>query len=129
MSKYQYLLKIVFFLCLIASVSSFYITPLRAGTIQITDNDIRSTKLLHKEIDLQIKKEFYEAHKDIQVIASFSSLSMDDKLNFYFDYSIHCPNADCVLNFTVIRKTENVNPDFRYSFDVDYLVARGLKIL
>ena len=54
---------------------------------------------------------------------------MDEKLNFYFDYRIYCPKADCFLNFTVVRKTEKVNPEFSYSFDVDYLVARGLKIL
>ena len=29
-------------------------------------------------------KDFYEAHKDITVVASISSLTMDDKLNFYF---------------------------------------------
>lgn len=59
MNSYHYLLKTVLFLCLGFSVSCFYITPLRAGTIQITDNDIHSNKILHKQIDLKLKREFY----------------------------------------------------------------------
>ena len=76
-----------------------------------------------------MKREFYEARKDINVVASITSLAMDDQLSFYFDYKIFCPQQDCFLNFTFVRYTEEVNPDFEYSLTVDYLVARGLRIM
>lgn len=38
-----------------------------------------------------MKKDFYQAHKAINVIASITSLTMDDRLNFYFQYNITCP--------------------------------------
>ena len=56
MNSYHYLLKTVFLIGLIFSVSCFHIVPLRAGTIQITDNDIRSNKILRKQIDLQLTR-------------------------------------------------------------------------
>lgn len=59
-----------------------------------------------------MKREFYEARKDINVVASITSLAMDDKLSFFFDYKIFCPQEDCFLNFTFVRYTKEVNPDF-----------------
>lgn len=54
---------------------------------------------------------------------------MDDQLSFHFDYSIICSVVDCFLNFTFTRQTAQVNPAFKYSLTVDYLVAFGLRIL
>lgn len=82
---------IILFLVFVLSVSAFNIKPLRAGTIRITDADIRSSSKIYREIHLHMKKDFYEAHKAINVIASITSLAMDDRLNFYFQYNITCP--------------------------------------
>ncbi len=58
-NSYHYLLKTILVFGLLFSVSCFYIIPLRAGTIQITDNDVRSNKILRKQINLQLKRELY----------------------------------------------------------------------
>ena len=44
----QYLRTLLLALALTVSVSSFYVIPLRAGTTQITDNDLRSNKIIKK---------------------------------------------------------------------------------
>ena len=44
----QYLGTLLLALTLTVSVSSFYVIPLRAGTTQITDNDLRSNKIIKK---------------------------------------------------------------------------------
>jgi hypothetical protein len=38
------------------SVSAYYIIPLRAGTIQVTDGDFRKDKIIRKMIDLTLTK-------------------------------------------------------------------------
>ncbi len=73
---------------ILVHVSSFYIIPLQAGTVQFTDSEIRSEKLIIKLINLNISKVDYEAHKDINTVASITSLSMDQNLNFYFNYTV-----------------------------------------
>lgn len=40
---------------LVACVSSYYIKPLRAGTIQINDEEIRASKIIKKMVDLRLK--------------------------------------------------------------------------
>jgi hypothetical protein len=99
-------------LCLIISlfvnVSSFYIIPLRAGTVQFTDSEIRSEKIITKLINLNLSKVEYGAHKDINTIASITSLSMDQNINFYFNYTVQCPEQACFLNFSWIRYSEVV---------------------
>jgi hypothetical protein len=62
------------------------------------------------------------------VVAAITSLSMDENLNFYFNYDIICPEEACLLNFTLVRYTKEVNTAFNYHVVVDYLVARGLKV-
>ena len=121
-------IQIFLLLVFITLVSSFNILPLRAGTITISDADIRSQQKFRLEIDLQMDKQFKEKRKDINVIASITSLSMDDQLNFYFDYDIICPKQQCLLNFTFVRQSEKVNPDFTYHLTIDYFVARGMRI-
>ena len=76
-----------------------------------------------------MSKEYYEEHKNINVVASTTSLTMDDHLNFYFDYNIFCPELKCLLNFTFVRITEKVNKNFKYSLTVDYFVARGMRVM
>ena len=88
------------------AVSAWNIRPLRAGTIDIRDKDIREVKSFTRTIDLQLSKTDYEKWKDLDVIASITLLKMDDTLNFYFDYNIFCPDQGCSLNFTFIRKSE-----------------------
>jgi hypothetical protein len=111
------------------AVSAYYIIPLRAGTLLITDNDFRKEKIIKKLIDLSLTKTEYEAHKDTKVIASITSLSMDQNLNFHFGYDIVCPTEQCKLNFTLVRYTETMSDTFSYSITADYLVARGIKVL
>ena len=48
--------SLILILLLIASVSSFKITPLRAGTIELNDTDIRSKKKITSYIDLKMDK-------------------------------------------------------------------------
>lgn len=96
---------ICIFILLILCVSSYYVIPLRAGTIQITDSDFRQEKIIKKMINLNLTKAQYESQKDTNVIASITSLSMDDKLNFHFGYMIVCESEECFLNFTLIRYT------------------------
>ena len=96
----------IFLLFIFATlVSCFNIVPLRAGTIKVEDADIRSRQKFQLKIDLQMNKEYKEKRKDINVIASITSLSIDDQLNFYFDYNIICPEEKCFLNFTFVRKS------------------------
>lgn len=38
------------------SVSAYYIMPLRAGTLQVTDSDFRKEKVIRKLIDLKLTK-------------------------------------------------------------------------
>jgi hypothetical protein len=76
---------------LLIGVSSYYIIPLRAGTIQITDSDFRQQKIIQKLIKLNLTKSEYKKHKDINIIASITSVSMDENLNFHFGYNITCP--------------------------------------
>ena len=92
-------------LTLLFTVSSFNIRPLRAGSIKITDSDIRSQQKFSRQIDLNMKTSYYSSIKGIKAIASITSLVMDDRLNFYFTYDISCPKEECFLNFTFIRKT------------------------
>ena len=79
-------------------------------------------------IDLNLSRIVYEAHKDINTIATITSLAMDQNLNFYINYTVVCPENDCFLNVTLLRYTEFVNSGFSYRIVVDYLVARGLKV-
>jgi hypothetical protein len=115
-------------LFLLASVSPYYIKPLRAGTIIVSDADLRSSKLITTLIDLNLSAADYQAHKDINTIAAITSLSMDEHLNFYFNYTVVCPQDHCFLNFTLLRYTDPVSPNFTYRIVADYLVARGLKV-
>jgi hypothetical protein len=115
--------------CLVACVSSLNLRPLRAGSIEIRDSDIRKEKNFTRKIDLKLSAKLYADKKDLNVVASITSLTMDDQLSFYFDYSIDCSGVDCVLLFDFIRKTEAVSPAFRYYLKVDYLVARGFRIM
>lgn len=101
----RYLRTLLLSLALIASVSSFYVIPLRAGTIYISDYDLRQNKILKQQIDINLTKEAYDSHKDTNVIAAITQLDMDDKLSFYFEYNIFCPSEQCLLNFTVVRKS------------------------
>lgn len=115
-------------LCLLASVSPYYILPLRAGTVVVTDAELRASKTIKKMIDLDLSRADYEAHKDISTIAAITSLAMDERLNFYFNYSVSCPQEACFLDFSLVRYSETVSSDFTYRIVADYLVARGLKV-
>lgn len=44
---------------LISYVSSYYVIPLRAGTIQVSDSDLRQAKILRRMIDLNLTKSDY----------------------------------------------------------------------
>jgi len=62
---------------LVSAVSSFYIKPIQSGTIDITDAQLRENKIINRFIKLKFDKDFYKAHKDINVVASITSLAMD----------------------------------------------------
>ena len=83
--------QICFALLLLVSVSSYYILPLRAGTVLMTDSEIRSNKITNKMIDLNLSRSAYEAHKDTNTIASITSMAVDQNLNFYINYTVVCP--------------------------------------
>jgi hypothetical protein len=44
---------------LLLLVSSYYVIPLRTGTIQITDADFREAEILRRLIDLNLTKQAY----------------------------------------------------------------------
>jgi hypothetical protein len=114
---------------LILTVSASKLKALRAGSIQITDADLRAEKIIHRDVHIHLKKSYYESKIGIDVIAAITSFTMDDQLNFYFKYNIVCPEEDCVLNFTLVRHTEQVNPNFKYSLTIDYLIGSGFKVM
>lgn len=53
------MLHICLALALISCVSSYYVIPLRAGTIQVSDSDLRQAKILRRTIDLNLTKSDY----------------------------------------------------------------------
>lgn len=75
---------------LLSGVSAFSITPLQAGSITVTNYELRQHKVLQKKIDLSLTPEYYASRKDIGVIAAIASLSMDSNINFHFGYSVVC---------------------------------------
>jgi len=62
---------------LVSAASSFYIKPIQSGTIDISNVQLRDTKIIKRLIKLNFDQEFYKAHKDINVVAGITSLSMD----------------------------------------------------
>jgi hypothetical protein len=53
----EFKLKILCLLFLLAvKVSSYYIIPLRAGTVQFTDSEIRADKLFTKLVNINLSK-------------------------------------------------------------------------
>jgi len=68
----------IIFLTIIA-INCFDIKPLYAGTIVLEDDILRKNTCIGKKIDLPktISSEYYNANKDISMVAYISSLSMD----------------------------------------------------
>lgn len=113
---------------LLSCVSAFTVTPLRAGSITVTNSELRQNQILRKKIDLSLTPEYYASRKDIGVIAAITSLSMDSNINFHFGYGVVCEQAGCWLNFTLERYGDVGSPNFDYYLKADYLVAHGLRV-
>lgn len=119
---------LIVWVSLFAGVSTFKITPLRAGSITVSNSDLRAQKILHRKVDLSLSSDYFHSRKDIKVIAAITSLSMDSNINFHFGYGVVCESAGCWLNFTLERYGEINNPNFDYYLKADYLVAHGLRV-
>ena len=62
---------------LLTLVQGYYVKPLRAGTLVITDAQIRSGRVLNSMIDLKMSRTYHDSHKDIQTIAAITNIAMD----------------------------------------------------
>lgn len=69
----------IILLSIIVVFNCFDIKPLYAGTIVLEDDILRKNTCIGKKIDLPkiISREYYNANKDISIVAYISQLSMD----------------------------------------------------
>jgi hypothetical protein len=123
----QHLATFVALLALVLSTED--IVPLEAGSVTVEDKFIRRNTCISRYFDLQLTREQYEQQGDISVVAALSELNLDDQLTFQFTYHLNCLKTRCVFELQLERFTREVNPLRDYTLTIDFLVARGMRVL